>query len=85
LRTLAGGCAGSAAIEFGVLFSKMDSCIDEHVYVGPRYHLGDVHLEREVMLAACAHTERTTHGTDPSIPMRGGGTAAADPSIFALD
>ena len=71
-RTLTGGCAGSSAIEFGVLFSKMDSGIEENVYVGPRCHLGSVYLERDVMLAAGVHIPSGphTHGTDSSVPMR---------------
>jgi acetyltransferase-like isoleucine patch superfamily enzyme len=71
-RTLAGGCAASSAIEFGVLFSKMDSSIEENVYIGPRCHLGSVYLERDVMLAAGVHIPSGphTHGTDASVPMR---------------
>jgi acetyltransferase-like isoleucine patch superfamily enzyme len=71
-RTLAGGCANSAVIEFGTLFSQVGSRIDEHVYVGPRCHLGLVHLERDVLLAAGVHIPSGphTHGTDPSRPMR---------------
>ena len=62
----------SSAIEFGVLFSKMDSGIEENVYVGPRCHLGSVYLERDVMLAAGVHIPSGphTHGTDASVPMR---------------
>ncbi len=64
-RVLRGGCAPSAVIEFGVLFSRVASQIDEGVYVGPRCHLGDVHLERDVLLAAGVHVPSGahTHGT----------------------
>jgi len=67
-RVLSGGCAPSAVIEFGVLFSQVDSQIDEGVYIGPRCHLGHVHLERDVMLAAGVHVPSGahTHGTDAS-------------------
>src|SRR5258708_26949277 len=41
-RVLRGGCAASAAIEFGTLFSQIDARIDDHVYIGPRCHLGHV-------------------------------------------
>ena len=67
-KVLRGGCAASAVIEFGVLFSQVDSQIDEGVYIGPRCHLGHVHLERDVLLAAGVHVPSGahTHGTDPA-------------------
>jgi acetyltransferase-like isoleucine patch superfamily enzyme len=70
-RVLRGGCAASAAIEFGTLFSQIDCRIDERVYVGPRCHLGHVHLESGVLLAAGVHVPSGpyTHGTDPSAPI----------------
>jgi virginiamycin A acetyltransferase len=70
-RVLRGGCAASAAIEFGTLFSQVDAQIDEHVYVGPRCHLGHVHLERGVLLASGVHVPSGphTHGMDPSAPI----------------
>jgi len=68
-RVLDGGCADSAVIEFGVLMSQVGSRIEEKVYVGPRCHLGHVHLEQEVLLAAGVHVPSGphTHGTDPSL------------------
>jgi len=45
-------CHGSADIGFGTLFSQCGAVIDENVYVGPHCHLGLVHLERDVLLAA---------------------------------
>jgi virginiamycin A acetyltransferase len=71
-RALAGGCAASATIEFGTLFSKAGARIDENAYVGPRCHLGLVHLERDVLVAAGVHIPSGphTHGTDPSLPIR---------------
>lgn len=70
-RVLRGGCAPSAAIEFGTLFSQVGSRIDERVYIGPRCHLGHVHLERDVLLAAGVHVPSGphTHGTDLSAPI----------------
>jgi len=67
-RLLRGGCAPSAVIEFGVLFSQVDTQVDEGVYIGPRCHLGHVHLERDVLLAAGVHVPSGahTHGTDLS-------------------
>ena len=59
-------CHPSATIEFGTIFSKAGAIIDENVYVGPRCHLGLVHLERDVLLAAGVHVPSgaRTHGTD---------------------
>jgi virginiamycin A acetyltransferase len=71
-RTLA-RCHPSATIEFGTIFSKAGAIIDEQVYVGPRCHLGLVHLERDVLLAAGVHVPSgaRTHGTeDPDVPIR---------------
>ena len=70
-RVLRGGCASSAAIEFGTLFSQADARIDDNVYVGPRCHLGHVHLECGVLLAAGVHVPSGphTHGTDPAAPI----------------
>ena len=71
-RVLAGGCAFSATIEFGTIFSQVGACIEENVYVGPRCFLGLVHLERNVLVAAAVHIPSGphTHGTDPSRPIR---------------
>lgn len=71
--SLRGGCAPSAVVEFGVLFSQVGSQIDEDVYIGPRCHLGQVHLERGVLLAAGVHIPSGphTHGTDPDRPIHG--------------
>ena len=71
-RALSGGCASSAVVEFGTLFSQAGSKIDDHVYIGPRCHLGLVHLERDVLLAAGVHIPSGphVHGTDPSTPIR---------------
>jgi len=71
-RVLTGGCAATATIEFGTLFSQAAARIDDNVYVGPRCHLGLVHLERDVLLAAGVHIPSGphTHGTDLSLPIR---------------
>jgi virginiamycin A acetyltransferase len=66
-------CHHTATIEFGTLFSKVDACLDERVYVGPRCHLGLVHLERDVLLAAGVHVPSggDTHGhADLDSPIR---------------
>jgi acetyltransferase-like isoleucine patch superfamily enzyme len=64
-RVLA-GCDRSATIQFGTHFSQTGARLDARVYVGPRCHLGLVHLERDVLLAAGVHVPSgaNTHGTD---------------------
>jgi virginiamycin A acetyltransferase len=71
-RVLEGGCSSSAAIEFGTLFSQVGARIDERVYIGPRCHLGHVHLERDVLLAAGVHVPSGpyTHGTELAEPIQ---------------
>ena len=66
-------CASSATVQFGTIFSEAGATIDESVYVGPRCHLGLVHLERDVLLAAGVHipSGASTHGTtDIDRPIR---------------
>lgn len=64
-RVLA-GCDRSATIQFGTIFSQAGARIDANVYVGPRCHLGLVHLERDVLLASAVHVPSgsQTHGID---------------------
>ncbi|MCU1385639.1 MAG: acyltransferase [Acidobacteria bacterium] len=70
-RVLHGGCAASAVIEFGTVFSQAGSRIEDKVYIGPRCHLGHVHLERGVLVAAGVHipSGAHTHGTDLATPV----------------
>jgi acetyltransferase-like isoleucine patch superfamily enzyme len=66
-------CHPTATIEFGVLLSQAGARIDEHAYVGPRCHLGLVHIERDALIAAGVHIPSgpETHGTaDLSTPIR---------------
>jgi virginiamycin A acetyltransferase len=65
-------CAPTCVIGFGTLFSKAGARIDERVYIGPRCHLGLVHLEADVMLAAGVHIPSgpRTHGMEDGMPMR---------------
>jgi len=69
---LNGGCAQSATIEFGTVFSQVGARIDANAYVGPRCHLGLVHIEPDVLIADGVHipSGRHTHGTDPDSPIR---------------
>ncbi|MGH9387887.1 MAG: acyltransferase [Vicinamibacterales bacterium] len=71
-RVLA-SCDRSATVQFGTLLSQAGAQIDANVYVGPRCHLGLVHLERDVLLAAGVHVPSgaATHGTDdPDVTIR---------------
>jgi virginiamycin A acetyltransferase len=66
-------CHRSADVGFGTLFSQAGAVIDENVYVGPHCHLGLVHLERDVLLAAGVHVPSggQTHSfDDPTVPIR---------------
>lgn len=66
-------CARSVEVHFGTLFSQTGARLDERVYVGPRCHLGLVHLEADVLLAAGVHVPSgpATHGTSRlDLPIR---------------
>lgn len=62
-RTLA-ECDPTASVHFGTIFSQAGARLGPRVYVGPRCHLGLVHLERDVLLAAGVHVPSgaRTHG-----------------------
>ena len=71
-RTLA-YCDPTATVRFGTVFSQTGCRLDANVYVGPGCHLGLVHLERDVLLAAGVHVPSggSTHGfDDPDRPIR---------------
>src|SRR5690606_32547630 len=66
-------CDRSATIHFGTTFSQRAARIGPNVYVGPGCHLGRVHLERDVLLAAGVHVPSgpDTHGiADTTRPIR---------------
>jgi acetyltransferase-like isoleucine patch superfamily enzyme len=66
-------CDRTATIQFGTIFSQTGARLDANVYVGPRCHLGLVHLERDVLLAAGVHVPSgaETHGiSDLDRPIR---------------
>jgi acetyltransferase-like isoleucine patch superfamily enzyme len=72
MRVLA-HCDKTATIEFGTLFSQAGARLDENVYVGPRCHLGLVHIERDALLGPAVHVPSgaRTHGTsDSAKPIR---------------
>jgi virginiamycin A acetyltransferase len=64
-RALA-ACHPTVTVEFGTLFSSSRARLDENVYVGPRCHLGFVHLERDVLVGAGVHIPSggDTHGVE---------------------
>src|SRR5207302_4947409 len=71
-------CHRTAEVHYGTLFSQAGAALDERVYVGPRCHLGLVHLEEDVLLAAGVHVPSggKTHFTDdPVVPIRDQGGA----------
>jgi acetyltransferase-like isoleucine patch superfamily enzyme len=59
-------CDPTATIQFGSLFSQAGCRVDARAYIGPRCHLGLVHLERDVLLAAGVHIPSggATHGLE---------------------
>jgi virginiamycin A acetyltransferase len=65
VRVLA-GCHPTVTVEFGTVFSSARARLDENVYVGPRCHLGFVHLSRDVLVGAGVHIPSggDTHGVD---------------------
>ena len=72
MRVLA-HCDSSVEVSFGTLFSQAGARLDANVYVGPRCHLGLVHLEADVLLAAGVHVPsggKTHEFSDPDTPIR---------------
>jgi acetyltransferase-like isoleucine patch superfamily enzyme len=65
MRVLA-HCHHTAVVEFGTIFSQADARLDANAYVGPRCHLGLVHIERDALVAAGVHVPSggRTHGID---------------------
>ena len=66
-------CHHTATVCYGTVFSKIGAVLEENVYVGPACHLGLVHLEQDVLIAAGVHIPSggRIHGTDdPTIPIR---------------
>jgi virginiamycin A acetyltransferase len=59
-------CHSSVTIAFGTIFSQTAARLDEGVYIGPSCHIGWVHLERDVLIAAGVHIPSggDTHGID---------------------
>ena len=84
-RTLK-GCARSATIEFGTLFSSASASIGERAYIGPRCHIGWAIIEADVLIAAGVHVPSgaRTHGTDdPDVKIRDQATVKSPVRIGA--
>jgi virginiamycin A acetyltransferase len=58
-------CHHSVTVEFGTLFSKTGARLEKNVYIGPRCHLGLVHIEQDTLLGPAVHVPSgaSTHGT----------------------
>ena len=66
-------CHHTAVVEFGTIFSQTGARLEENTYVGPRCHLGLVHLRHDTLLGPAVHVPSgaRTHGTDdPDKPIR---------------
>jgi virginiamycin A acetyltransferase len=66
-------CHKSVTVEFGTIFSQAGARLDENVYVGPRCHLGLVHIGRDTLVGPAVHVPSgaRTHGTaDLTRPIR---------------
>jgi acetyltransferase-like isoleucine patch superfamily enzyme len=66
-------CHPTAVVDFGTLFSQPGARLDENVYVGPRCHLGLVHLERDVLVGPSVHIPSggaSHYFDDPERPIR---------------
>jgi acetyltransferase-like isoleucine patch superfamily enzyme len=66
-------CHKTVVIGFGATFSRAGSRLDENVYIGPGSHLGLIHAERDVLIAAGVHipSGTATHGIEGgTIPIR---------------
>lgn len=67
------GCHKTAVIAHGTTLSRAGARLDERTYVGPGCHLGLVHVERDVLIAAGVHVPSggMTHRIDDlSRPIR---------------
>jgi len=73
LERVLAGCHRTVTVEFGTIFSRAGARLDENAYIGPRCHLGLVHIGRDALLAAGVHVPSGAHGHasgDPLVPIR---------------
>lgn len=73
LRRVLAECHETAVVEYGTLFSQVETRIGENAYVGPGCHLGLTHIGRDALLAAGVHVPSGTrrHGISRlDVPIR---------------
>ena len=66
-------CHYTAVVEFGTVFSRAGARLGERAYIGPGCHIGLVHVERDVLIAAGVHIPsgaRTHQIDDVTQPIR---------------
>ena len=66
-------CDRSVEVSFGTIFSQTAAVLEANVYIGPGCHLGWVHLEKDVLVAAGVHIPsggQTHFFADPTLPIR---------------
>jgi virginiamycin A acetyltransferase len=67
------GCHSTVVIEWGTTLSRIGARLGRNAYIGPGCHLGLVHVEQDVLMAAGVHVPSggDTHGIDDvSVPIR---------------
>ena len=55
LRRTIAACHETVVVEFGTTISRAGTRLDANTYIGPGCHLGLVHVERDVLIAAGVH------------------------------
>jgi acetyltransferase-like isoleucine patch superfamily enzyme len=73
LRHAIAVCHATVVVEYGTTLSRAGARLDENVYIGPGCHIGLVHIERDVLVAAGVQIPSggMTHGIDDlSRPIR---------------
>jgi len=66
-------CHPSVTVEFGTTFSRVGTCLEENVYIGPMCHIGLAKIERDTLIAAGVHVPSGSriHGIeDLEVPIR---------------
>jgi acetyltransferase-like isoleucine patch superfamily enzyme len=66
-------CHHTVVVEYGTTLSRAGARLDDYAYIGPACHLGLVHVERDVLIAAGVHIPsgaRTHSSEDVDLPIR---------------
>ena len=61
LRRTIAACHETVVVEFGTTISRAGTRLDANAYIGPGCHLGLVHVERDVLIAAGVHVPSGSH------------------------